>query len=419
MKGIGNRLNKYYKKVKSTFFRLVNDIRNIKGIGIYSLLKRNKVSISILISCIIVLGVALVENNLSKEEFLNKFENSIINNDVLQLSKLVKVNDEKVPKKELQPLIDEYINDTNRVHEIVYEINRNGKSGNFEIVEVNSLFHKKYYIDIKEITVNFITDIKNIEVEFGNKRFNIIDEAAFDVIPGSYTLKYNYKSDYGDITENKEISLIESTTIDLEIEGKYITIYSNFDDSKVFINNKYTGLLAKDIKNYGPFPNDSDIKIYLEREFPWGVIKSEEVNVDNDQYIKLDINMVNDKLNSIINETINNFYNSSFEALNNDDKSNILNASDEVKELIYNYINEKVFLLSNNYEIKDLSIEIEKSDFKYEDNKYKASVLSKISYNVYKRLLPFIKHFNENYFILNLEYKDGIFFINGIQRVDI
>ena len=44
MKGIGNRLNKYYKKVKSTFFRLVNDIRNIKGIGIYSLLKRNKVS---------------------------------------------------------------------------------------------------------------------------------------------------------------------------------------------------------------------------------------------------------------------------------------------------------------------------------------------------------------------------------------
>ena len=72
MKGIGNRLNKYYKKVKSTFFRLVNDIRNIKGIGIYSLLKRNKVSISILISCIIVLGVALVENNLSKEEFLNK-----------------------------------------------------------------------------------------------------------------------------------------------------------------------------------------------------------------------------------------------------------------------------------------------------------------------------------------------------------
>ena len=76
MKGIGNRLNKYYIKVQSTFFRLINDIRNIKEIGIYSLVKRNKVSIIILISVIIVLGVALGENKVTKEEFLNKFGDS-------------------------------------------------------------------------------------------------------------------------------------------------------------------------------------------------------------------------------------------------------------------------------------------------------------------------------------------------------
>ena len=69
MKGIGNRLNKYYKKVQSTFFRLINDIRNIKEIGIYSLVKRNKVSISVLISGIIVLGVALGENKVTKKNF--------------------------------------------------------------------------------------------------------------------------------------------------------------------------------------------------------------------------------------------------------------------------------------------------------------------------------------------------------------
>ena len=129
--------------------------------------------------------------------------------------------------------------------------------------------------------------------------------------------------------------------------------------------------------------------------------------------------MVNDELNTIIDENINEFYFSSFEALNNKDKNLILGATDEVKEMIYNYIDEKAFLLSNNYKISDLSVEIEKSDFKYEDNIYKASLVTRIDYNVYKKLLPFVKEFNQSYFILNLEYESGDFIIKGIQKINI
>ncbi|MBQ8998510.1 MAG: hypothetical protein IJ086_07480, partial [Clostridium sp.] len=180
-----------------------------------------------------------------------------------------------------------------------------------------------------------------------------------------------------------------------------------------------TGLEAKDFKNYGPLPKDKDIKIHLEREFPWGKINSEEVLISNDQYIKLDINMVNDELNNMIDEKVNEFYFSSFEALNSKDKSLILGATEEVKDMVYNYINEKAFLLSNNYEITDLSVEIEKSDFKYEDNIYKASLVTRIDYSVYKKLLPFVKNSNESSFILNLEYENEDFIIKGIQKIDI
>ena len=245
------------------------------------------------------------------------------------------------------------------------------------------------------------------------------DKAEFDVIPGTYSVSYTYKTEYGDISDSKIVNLMEDETIEINVDGNYITLYSNFDDAKVFINNIDTGLMTKDIKNYGPLPKDKDIKIFLQREFPWGTIKSEEVSIENKQYIKLDINMVNDVLNNMIDEAVNNFYSSSFEALNTKDKNIISGATEEVKELVYKYINEKTFLLSNNYEITDLAIEIKKSDFKYEDNIYKASLVTRIDYSVYKKILPFVKNSNQSSFILNLEYEDGKFIVKGIQKIDI
>lgn len=335
------------------------------------------------------------------------------------LSHYVKVENEKVSSKELQPLIEAYDKDETRIHKIVNDIRKNGDSGNFTLESSKSFFKEKYYINIKTVTVNFITDINNVNIEFSNKKFNLRDKAEFDVIPGTYSVSYTYKTEYGDISDSKIVNLMEDETIEINVDGNYITLYSNFDDAKVFINNIDTGLMTKDIKNYGPLPKDKDIKIFLQREFPWGTIKSEEVSIENKQYIKLDINMVNDVLNNMIDEAVNNFYSSSFEALNTKDKNIISGATEEVKELVYKYINEKTFLLSNNYEITDLAIEIEKSDFKYEDNIYKASLVTRIDYSVYKKILPFVKNSNQSSFILNLEYEDGKFIVKGIQKIDI
>ena len=71
-------------------------------------------------------------------------------------------------------------------------------------------------------------------------------------------------------------------------------------------------------------------------------------SIKDEQYIKLDINMVNDVLNNMIDETVNDFYSSSFQALNNKDKNIISRATEEVKELVYNYIWWRTYYLPYN-----------------------------------------------------------------------
>ena len=420
MRNLKEIIKEGFKKMNSNFFSFIKDIKNIKEIGIKVIWERNKSKILIMFVSILVIFIFLISSlSLSKEEVLSKFESYLINGNSSMLSHYVKVENEKVSSNELQPLIDVYDKDEIRIRRIVNELRKSGKSGNFTLESRKGFLKEKYYIDINTVTVKFITNIADVDIEFSNKRFNLLDKAEFDVIPGTYTVLYTYKTEYGDISNSEIISLMEDETVEIDVDGNYITLYSNFDDAKVFINDFDTGLEAKDIKNYGPFPKDKDIKIYLEREFPWGTIRSEELLISNEQYIKLDINMVNDELNNIINEIVNKFYLSSFEALNSKDKSLISGATEEVKEMVYSYINEKTFLLSNNYEITDLNVEIEKSDFKYEDNIFKASLITRIDYSVYKKLLPFVKNSNENSFILNLEYENGDFIIKGIQKIDI
>lgn len=420
MRNLKEIIKEGYENLNSNFLSFIKDIKNIKEIGVKTLWEKNRFKFVIMFISIFAIFIFLLSSfGLSKEEVLSKFELALINGNPSTLARYVKVENEKVPSKELKPLIDGYDKDKVRIRKIVNELRKVGKSGNFTVESGKGFLKEKYYIDINPINVSFITNINDVHIEFSNKRFNLIDKAEFDVIPGTYKVLYTYKTEYGDISESKIVNLMEDETVEINVDGRYITLYSNFDDAKVFINDLDTGLEAKDVENYGPLPKDKEIKIHLEREFPWGKINSEEVLISNDQYIKLDINMVNNQLNNMIDEKVNEFYFSSFEALNSKDKSLILGATEEVRQMVYNYINEKAFLLSNNYEITDLSVEIEKSDFKYEDNIYKASLLTKIDYSVYKKLLPFVKNFNESYFILNLEYENEDFIIKGIQKIDI
>lgn len=379
----------------------ISDIKNIKELGIIEVLNRTKVIIISLISFMMIFGFILFNAiNISEEEMLEDLKKSLITENSFKIAKIIRVRDEKISESEFKPLFNYYSGNEDKIKKLINELRKNGEYGNFEIKSKQGLFYKRYYIALDTVEVEFTTNTKDIKVEFEDKKFNLQDVAQFDVIPGIYNLKYTYETQFGDICNDINISILEDKKVELKIDGNYVTLYSNFDDAKVLINNENTGLLAKEIKNFGPIPKEKDIVIKLQREFPWGTIESDEENISNQEYIKLDISMVNDELINIVSKDINGFYESVFEGLNKRNKENIINCTDSVRDSVYNYINEKTLLFSNNYEIADMNVEIEKSDFKYEDSVYKASVVTKVNYNIYKKILPFFKTYNESSFIL-------------------
>lgn len=398
----------------------ISDIKNIKELGIIEVLNRTKVIIISLISFMMIFGFILFNAiNISEEEMLEDLKKSLITENSFKIAKIIRVKDEKISESEFKPLFNYYSGNEDKIKKLINELRKNGEYGNFEIKSKQGLFYKRYYIALDTVEVEFTTNTKDIKVEFEDKKFNLQDVAQFDVIPGIYNLKYTYETQFGDICNDINISILEDKKVELKVDGNYVTLYSNFDDAKVLINNENTGLLAKEIKNFGPIPKEKDIVIKLQREFPWGTIESDEENISNQEYIKLDISMVNDELINIVSKDINGFYESVFEGLNKRNKENIINCTDSVRDSVYNYINEKTLLFSNNYEIADMNVEIEKSDFKYEDSVYKASVVTKVNYNIYKKILPFFKTYNESSFILGLEYIDNNFRITEIQKVEI
>ena len=398
----------------------ISDIKNIKELGIIEVLNRTKVIIISLISFMMIFGFILFNAiNISEEEMLEDLKKSLITENSFKIAKIIRVRDEKISESEFKPLFNYYSGNEDKIKKLINELRKNGEYGNFEIKSKQGLFYKRYYIALDTVEVEFTTNTKDIKVEFEDKKFNLQDVAQFDVIPGIYNVKYTYETQFGDICNDINISILEDKKVQLKIDGNYVTLYSNFDDAKVLINNENTGLLAKEIKNFGPIPKEKDIVIKLQREFPWGTIESDEENISNQEYIKLDISMVNDELINIVSKDINGFYESVFEGLNKRNKENIINCTESVRDSVYNYINEKTLLFSNNYEIADMNVEIEKSDFKYEDSVYKASVVTKINYNIYKKILPFFKTYNESSFILGLEYIDNNFRITEIQKVEI
>lgn len=398
----------------------ISDIKNIKELGIIEVLNRTKVIIISLISFMMIFGFILFNAiNISEEEMLEDLKKSLITENSFKIAKIIRVRDEKISESEFKPLFNYYSGNEDKIKKLINELRKNGEYGNFEIKSKQGLFYKRYYIALDTVEVEFTTNTKDIKVEFEDKKFNLQDVAQFDVIPGIYNVKYTYETQFGDICNDINISILEDKKVELKVDGNYVTLYSNFDDAKVLINNENTGLLAKEIKNFGPIPKEKDIVIKLQREFPWGTIESDEENISNQEYIKLDISMVNDELINIVSKDINGFYESVFEGLNKRNKENIINCTDSVRDSVYNYINEKTLLFSNNYEIADMNVEIEKSDFKYEDSVYKASVVTKVNYNIYKKILPFFKTYNESSFILGLEYIDNNFRITEIQKVEI
>ena len=404
------KYSKMKETIKELFLKISNNIK-IEGKNI-----RIKVYIIILILALVSI-VFNITKPMSKKELINQLEMALLKGKENWVERNIKIDGAKVNNNELKPLIHYYLLNNKDVEQVISNLKKNNNSGNLTIESEKSLLGENYYLNLSTISINITSDIKEAIIYINGREVN--KEELVSLIPGTYEVAYKLKTDYGDVEETKEMDILSSGDVKIEVAAEYITLYSNFSDAKVYINEKDTKKTVSEIKKYGPIPNNKDITIYIAKDFPWGVIKSPEIKVQEDNILKIDINMANDELLATIENTLREFYNSLFDALNNKDSSLIENVEENSREEVFNSIYEKPKVFANNYTISDLELKIANSEFKYENEKYVANILVDMDYSVAKKILPFIKEQKEERFLLSLIYNEEKWLVESSQRIEL
>ena len=399
-----------YNKIKD---KIENFIKNIKKQQI-SFNTKIIIVVSILFLVVIIFNIV---KPISKKDFINNLQNNLEKGKISWVERNIMVDGQKVSSHELKPVVDYYLDNTEDIDLLISNLKRDNVSGNFEIESKKSIFGEKYYLNAKSIEVIIEPSINEADIYINDEK---VDKSkVVSLVPGAYEVKYKLKTDYGDLEKVKQIDIFNSGTINIKIDAEYITLYSNFEDAEVWINGNDTRKTVSEIKSYGPILTNRDTEIYIKRNFPWGTIQSEKVIFNDESIMKIDIDMANDTLLKTIEDTLNKFYISLFEALNKKDYSLIVNVDENVKEEIYNSIYEKTTFFSNNYTISDLQLRIENSEFKYIDNEYKANILVDLNYKIAKKILPFIKNDKDGEFLVSLIYKDGNWVVDNSQKIEL
>ena len=407
-----------FESLKEYLRDLSKDVSSLTFRNLKDFFNRRKILFLTIFIFFTVVVVAVVNYKSTKNVLLRDLEVAISENKPGKIYKRIRLNGEKISKEDLKPLSEYYVENQDRVNELIKGLKNNGESGYFTLINEKILFFDNYHLEISPVSVKINANFDETKIFLNNKEISStkIDK---NLIPGKYILRGELETLYGIVEEEKEVYIMEDSEIKLDIPAINITLTSNFEDASVFINNENINKKVKDIKNFGPIPLEKDISIYLQKELPWGTVKSEEVKIGNLPSININVNIVNDKLISDINEATKDFYESVFNALNKSDYNLIVNAEVDANYKIYTSIKRESLFFKNNYELNNLQTEIKNSEFYFEDGVYKGKIVIKLSYNISKKILPFIDKDVEEMFLTNMEYESGSWIVNDVQKFNL
>ncbi|MFU7514236.1 TcaA 3rd/4th domain-containing protein [Clostridium sp. HCS.1] len=413
-----NKLKEVLKYLREYFNLLKEDISGVKLSTLKEFLIKRKFLLIGVLLLFTLMGFSVGSYKSSKNIILKNLEIALKDNRPGKIYREVKFQNKRISKSDFEPLAEYYSENPSRVSNIIKDLKNNGESRYFTLVNKKILFFDNYHIEISPVAIKINTNFDNSEVYINDKEITDTNLIT-NLIPGKYLIKGKLNTLYGLVEAEKELYIVENMEYSLNMPALNINLTSNFEDADVFINDEKINKKVKDIKKYGPIPLNKQINIQLQKEFPWGVIKSDKVQVSSLPNINIDINMVNEKLINDVNKSTDIFYSSVFNALNSSDSSLILNSKEDTRSKIYDSIIRESLFLKNNYELNDLKTELKSSEFYYENGTYKGNVVINLNYNVKKKLLPFLKNNVEEMFLTHIEYEDNNWIINDVQKFSI
>lgn len=411
-------INEILLKIKEYFKELYKEIRGLSFNELKDFIVKRRLFLFLVLLIFILLGFSFGSYKSSKNIVLKNLQIALKEDKPRKIYKKIRVDGKKIKKEDLKPLTEYYSENKNQAINIAKDLKTKDNSGFFKLVNKEILFIDNYTIEIEPIAVKVNTNFENTKVYINNNEIAATNIKR-GLIPGKYSIKGQLETKYGLVSEEKEVFIMENKEIDLDMQAINISITSNFNDADVIINDKEINKKVEELKNYGPIPLGQDIEIQLKRDFPWGTVLSDKVKVGDVPNINININMANDKLIEDIEATINNFYSSTFNALNNGDFKLIENSKEDAKSKIYDSIKRESLFLKNNYELNELKTEIKSSEFFYENGVYKGNIVVNLNYHISKKLIPFIDKNVEEMFLTSMEYNDGSWEVIDVQKFNL
>ncbi|HDX9628331.1 TPA: YARHG domain-containing protein [Bacillus cereus] len=201
-----------------------------------------------------------------------------------KLAEIVTVDDPSVivTRESLMPLFSYIKENPSYVNELKDYLRQGEKRGDgieradFSLTKDGKYFFlfDRYKLKAKAYYTTLLSNEKGASLKMNGKEIDKTDDKKFEkqygpFLPGTQVFQSEYKNDYVKLSREEKVVLMKqgqnNVTIDLTLQGQYITVQTNSPGATLYVNQKPVTALAGEEITWGPVATDGSATIYLER----------------------------------------------------------------------------------------------------------------------------------------------------------
>ncbi|WP_054950901.1 TcaA 3rd/4th domain-containing protein [Numidum massiliense] len=191
--------------------------------------------------------------------------------------------------------------------------------------------YDSYRLVVSPATVNVSSNIGASDIYVDGKKSGTVKEGKTASIgplpPGSYELKAVAKDKQLQKAETKQkLTLFQlpkaEKKVALSFDAHPIAVTSTYANAEIYVNGESTGLTVGEAKSFGPLPVDGSAVVTLKKQFPWGVVESDEVKV-TDKQLRIDFAPIPEEMQKQLTDVLNDHLEEHFAALAQADEKKV------------------------------------------------------------------------------------------------
>lgn len=201
-----------------------------------------------------------------------------------KLAEIIRADDPAVivTRESLTPLFSYIKENPSYVNELKKYLRQGEKQGDgieradFSLTKDGKYFFlfDRYKLKVKTYYTTLLTNENGTSLKLNGKEIDKTNDKKFEkqygpFLPGTQVFQAEYKNDYVKLSREEKVVLIKQSqnnvTVDLTLQGQYITVQTNAPGATLYVNQKPVIALTGEEITWGPIATDGSVAIYLER----------------------------------------------------------------------------------------------------------------------------------------------------------